>query len=172
MASALTVHWSVVSCALSWNENNVDHSAATNTFTQIVDREDLFVTVSSLPDPTSCFPDGPYLYDVGLEVHPIIQGWASTDCAPKLPASCGERVLFRGLRNVEDFSLRPIFLEMEGRIIGKVFRQIFATCFPHVGKLSDLTEIPPYRETGVAIPLSLCFLWYRRLSLLHPHFFP
>ena len=30
---------------------------------------------------------------------------------------------------------------------------------------------PPYRETGVAIPLSHCFLWYRRLSLLHPHFF-
>ena len=33
---------------------------------------------------------------------------------------------------------------------------------------------PPHPETGVAIPLwhSVCFLWYRRLSLLHPHFFP
>ena len=32
---------------------------------------------------------------------------------------------------------------------------------------------PPYRETGVAIPLSHCvILWYRGLSLLHPHFFP
>ena len=38
--------------------------------------------------------------------------------------------------------------------------------------LSDPTEIPPYRETPVARPVALCFLWYRRLSLLHPHFFP
>ena len=37
--------------------------------------------------------------------------------------------------------------------------------------LSDPTETPPYRETGVAIPLSHCvLLWYRRLSLLHTSF--
>ena len=41
---------------------------------------------------------------------------------------------------------------------------------PRFLRLSDPTEIPPpYRETGVAMPLSPCFLWYRRLSLLHPH---
>ena len=40
-------------------------------------------------------------------------------------------------------------------------------------KLSDPTEIlPPLSRDGCSnTPVALCFLWYRRLSLLHPHFF-
>ena len=40
--------------------------------------------------------------------------------------------------------------------------------------LSDPTEIPPplSRDRCSNTPVALCFLWYRRLSLLHPHFFP
>ena len=39
--------------------------------------------------------------------------------------------------------------------------------------LSDPTEIPPLsRDRCSNTPVALCFLWYRRLSLLHPHFFP
>ena len=35
------------------------------------------------------------------------------------------------------------------------------------------TEIHPLsRDRCSNTPVALCFLWYRRLSLLHPHFFP
>ena len=38
--------------------------------------------------------------------------------------------------------------------------------------LSDLTEIPPLsRDRRSNTPVALCFLWYVRLSLLHPQFF-
>ena len=41
-------------------------------------------------------------------------------------------------------------------------------------KLGDLTEIPSplSRDRCSNTAVALCFLWYRRLSLLHPHFFP
>ena len=40
-------------------------------------------------------------------------------------------------------------------------------------ELSDPTEIPPLsRDTCSNTPVALCFLWYRRLSLLHDQFFP
>ena len=39
--------------------------------------------------------------------------------------------------------------------------------------LSNPTEIHPLlRDRCSNTPVALCFLWYRRLSLLHPHFFP
>ena len=39
--------------------------------------------------------------------------------------------------------------------------------------LSDPTEIPPLsRDRCSNTPVALCFLWYRRLSLLYPHFSP
>ena len=38
---------------------------------------------------------------------------------------------------------------------------------------SDPTEIPHLsRDRCSNTPVALCFLWYRRLSLVHPHFFP
>ena len=40
-------------------------------------------------------------------------------------------------------------------------------------QLSDPTEIAPLsRDRGSNTPVALCFLWYRRLLLPHPHFFP
>ena len=37
----------------------------------------------------------------------------------------------------------------------------------------DPTEIPPLsRDRCSRTPVALCFLWYHRLSLLHPRFFP
>ena len=42
--------------------------------------------------------------------------------------------------------------------------------------LSDPTEIPPpppqSRDRFSNTPVAQCFLWYHRLSLLHPYFFP
>ena len=47
----------------------------------------------------------------------------------------------------------------------------------HHGKTSHtlgdhFENTPPSRDKCSNTPVALCFLWYRRLSLLHPHFFP
>ena len=47
---------------------------------------------------------------------------------------------------------------------------MLSVCVCVCGCLSGPTEIPRYREIGVAIPLSQCVSWHRRLSLLQPHF--
>ena len=36
----------------------------------------------------------------------------------------------------------------------------------------DRNTPPLSRDRSSNTPVALCFLWYRRLSLLHPHFFP
>ena len=50
---------------------------------------------------------------------------------------------------------------------------LLALLRPRGCHLSDPTEIPPLlRNRCSNTPVALCFLWYRRLSQLHPHFFP
>ena len=96
----------------------------------------------------------------------------------KFEISDGENLVeFLGRTFLPARTARIISGRISGQFRSKTSEKISETSFQisRLFSLSDPAKIPPpppARDRCSNTPVALCFLWYRRLSLLHPHCLP